>query len=752
MSRFRTGLAIGSLLLLAASPSARRAGAAEPGGEGAGEASISDILLRLEEHIVTPHKKPEKLEDVPVGLTTISGDDVRLFTSGGGDLRVLSSRVPNLQIESSFGRTFPRLYIRGYGNTDFELNSSQPVSFVYDDVVQESPILKGFPLFDVEQIEVLRGPQGTLFGRNTPAGILKVDTRRPTSETEGEASLVYGTFDGVSFEGAFNFAFSDGLSARVSTMYQRRDDWVDNGFPGPRDAFGGYAEGALRLQLAYDSGEGLAALLNLHGMSLDGTSRLFRANSIGRGDNHFDPSFDVDTVFHDGDNEQELDTAGGALHLDWRALRGTITSITAFETADVYSRGDIDGGFGATFAPPSGPGEIPFPSETAGALPEHGQWTQETRYATDDWGKVDFLAGVHYFDEHVVVDTLSYDTLAGGVRDGLSRQVQDNVAWALFATVDLEATETTNVRAGARYTDEEKDYRADRLQSPSGTLGPLTAHPDDARTSWDLSAIQELGDDVNVYARVATGYRAPSIQGRILFGDTLSVADAETILSWEAGLKSTLLHDRLRINVAAFSYTVEDQQLTAVGGASNFTMLVNADETHGRGFEIDLEALPARDLRLEAGIGYVHTEIDDPRLAVQACGGGCTMLDPPGPVPGTVLIDGNRLPQAPRLTANATIRWSHPLGAGDFSALLDWYYRDEVSIFLYESAEFVADDLTEVGLRLAWSWHDGDHTLAVIGRNLTDEVEIVGAIDFNNLTGFVNDDPRFVGLQYVGRF
>ena len=105
----------------------------------------------------------------------------------------LAARVPSLNVESSFGRAFPRFYIRGYGNTDFRLNASQPVSLIYDDVVQENPILKGFPIFDLDQIEVLRGPQGTLFGRNTPGGVVKFDSVKPSSETSGYLSASYAT-------------------------------------------------------------------------------------------------------------------------------------------------------------------------------------------------------------------------------------------------------------------------------------------------------------------------------------------------------------------------------------------------------------------------------------------------------------------------------------------------------------------------------------------------------------------------------
>ena len=124
------------------------------------------------------------------------------INSGGADIRGLSGRVPSLNIESSFGRTFPRFYIRGLGNTDFDLNASQPVSLIYDDVVLENPILKGFPAFDVDRVEVLRGPQGTLFGRNTPAGIVKFDTVKPGAKTATYARISYGTYSTINAEGA----------------------------------------------------------------------------------------------------------------------------------------------------------------------------------------------------------------------------------------------------------------------------------------------------------------------------------------------------------------------------------------------------------------------------------------------------------------------------------------------------------------------------------------------------------------------
>src|SRR5215813_13173435 len=152
--------------------------------------------------IVTAQRRSENLRDVPVSVGIIDKQQLAAVNTSGADIRGLSGRVPSLNIESSFGRTFPRFYIRGLGNTDFDLNASQPVSLVYDDVVLENPILKGFPAFDVNSVEVLRGPQGTLFGRNTPAGIVKFDSVRPSKKFEGYGSISLGTYTTVNAEGA----------------------------------------------------------------------------------------------------------------------------------------------------------------------------------------------------------------------------------------------------------------------------------------------------------------------------------------------------------------------------------------------------------------------------------------------------------------------------------------------------------------------------------------------------------------------
>ncbi len=730
------------------------------GGAWAQDATQEDAereASELEVVTVTAQRREEDVQKVPISITTVADEKLDVIASGAEDIRFLSGRLPSLNIESSFGRAFPRFYIRGLGNTDFDLNASQPVSLVYDEIVQENPILKGFPVFDLDRIEMLRGPQGTLFGRNTPAGVIKFESRRPTQEPEGYGRVSYGRYNTINLEGAVGGGLTEGVSARVSMLYQDRDDWVDNTFTGEDDALEGFQEYAARAQLLFETGDMFTGLFNVHYRNLDGTARLFRANIIGPGDNDLNDNFERDSVSIDGDNFQDLDSWGASARLSWDLGSTTLHSITGYESVDALSRGDIDGGFGAVFAPPSGPGFIQFPAESADGMSDHSQFTQEFRLASNEWGAFDWQAGFYYFDEEITIDSFSYFTLAPGrPQDGYAVQSQDNQAWAVYGSGEYEVTDTFTLRGGLRYTDDEKDFTAQRFQSPLaflgvGPIGPLTVDPQDDDISGDISGVFELSENTNIFGRIARGFRAPSIQGRVLFGDIVSVAGSETVLSYEAGFKTDLFDNRTRLGFTVFYYTVDDQQLTAVGGATNFNTLINAEETVGNGFEIDLDSYLTDNLLVTFGLSYNDTEIEDDDLAIQPCGGGCTVLDPAGPIAGTVLIDGNSLPQAPEWVANITARYGVPMGSGELYFYTDWYYRDEVNFFLYESAEFNGDSLIEGGLRIGYEWNFGKYDLAVFGRNITDEEELVGGIDFNNLTGFVNE-PRIYGIEFRAEF
>ncbi|MGK2857408.1 MAG: TonB-dependent receptor, partial [Thermoanaerobaculia bacterium] len=719
----------------------------DPSSQEEAEKTLEEPLL--EEIVVTAQKREENVKDVPVAVTAVSEDTLTIITGGGADVKALSGRVPSLMIESSFGRAFPRFYIRGLGNTDFDLNASQPVSMYYDEVVLENPVLKGMPIWDLDRVEVLRGPQGTLFGRNTPAGLIKFESKKPTQEFDAYATASLGTYMTTDIKGAVGGGLTDTLSARLSFLHQSQDDWIDNGFTGENEALGGYDNFAYRLQFLWEPTVRFSTLVNVHGWDVDGTARIFRANILKPGSNELVDGFDQETVFHDGLNDQQISSQGGVLKMDYDYDMGTLTSVTGFETLDMFSRGDIDGGFGAVFAPPSGPGFIPFPSESADGIPDLDQFTQELRFASNTESPLQWLVGAFYFDEDFSAETFSYVTLAPGHPvEGFATQEQSAESYALFASFDYKASPSWMFKGGVRYTSDEKEFQAERpdptFQLP--TSGPIRVSTDDDFVNWDLSATYAYSENVNWYGRVATGSRAPSIQGRILFvpdfeGGTnpatngVSIADTETSISGEIGIKTELLDKSLRLNTNVYMYEVDDQQLTAVGGQFNVATLLNADKTKGYGFEADVNWAPSRPWLVTLGFSYNNTEIDDPTLTVAPCG-ACTILDPVRN--GLVYIDGNALPHAPQFIFNGIVDYRRPLGAGLFVSSLDWAYYDEKQFFLYNSEEFHADGF-EAGLRFGYLWADGLYEVAAYGRNVTDAEIVQNGIDFNNLTGMMND-------------
>lgn len=268
-------------LLSAGSVLAQTAPIAVPAAEPAG---VDDI-------VVTAQRRSENIRDVPFAVTALSPQTLQDISAGGADILSLSARVPSLQVESSNGRYAPRFYIRGLGNVDFDFTASQPVSVVMDDVVLESVYLKGFPLFDVQQLEVLRGPQGTLFGRNTPAGVVKIDTVKPSDDFTGFGSLTYGNLGSTRAEAAVTLPASDTLQVRGAVLWNHRDDWVNNAYNpsfanADKDDLGGFDDIAARVHVAWTPTSRLSTLLTLQARDYNGTGTMNRANALTKGPTH----------------------------------------------------------------------------------------------------------------------------------------------------------------------------------------------------------------------------------------------------------------------------------------------------------------------------------------------------------------------------------------------------------------------------------------------------------------------------------
>ncbi|WOF42957.1 TonB-dependent receptor [Sphingopyxis indica] len=728
---------------------AQDAPAAEAGGLG-------DI-------IVTAQRREENLQDVPIAVSVLAGDTLGAITSTGADIRALAGRVPSLNIESSYGRSFPRFYIRGLGNTDFDLNASQPVSLVYDDVVLENPILKGFPIFDLDRVEVLRGPQGTLFGRNTPAGIVKFDTVKP-GKTGGYARVSYGRYGTSQVEVAAGAADDSGFSVRLSGLYQHRDDWVDNIATTKSDDLGGYDDIAARLQLQYENGPFTGRVIGQVRV-YDGSAIIFRANTQVPGSNHLvglggaGTEFERDKVWQDGINFQKLNTYNAGLNLEYDFGPVTLYSITSYWNGNFRSRGDIDGGFGAVFLPESGPGLIPFQAQSQDNVPSLDQFTQEIRVASNNNGGFGYQGGVFYFNEDLDISSYEFGGPTDATPSAIAIQRQESEAYGIFGSLNYAFDNGLTLQAGARYNHDTRDFvasrpvetRPDFVVNPNTPVPPQAAKVKGELVTWDASATWETSNDVTLYARVARGYRAPSVQGRLTFARTISTADQEETMSYEAGIKTAFLDDRVRFNLTGYYFDTKDLQLTAVGGTSNVASLLNVD-AKGHGIEAELQAAPARGLTFSVGGAWNVAEIDDPNAFVAGCGSAtpCTVLDPVrAGSPGIYSIDGNQLPQSPKFTANWTAGYEVPVGNGALYAFTDWYYRSKVQFFLYRSVEFSDDEMIEGGLRVGYRTDRYD--FAAFVRNITGDASPTGGIDFNNLTSYVNE-PRIWGVEAGVKF
>ena len=718
--------------MLALSAGALSAGAA---------AQSSDDAFMLEEIVVTAQKRAQSLQDVPISVTALSGDKIKDFAAGGEDIRLLSSRVPGLNAESSNGRVAPRFYIRGLGNTDFDLAASQPVSIVVDDVVLENVILKSFPLFDIDRVEVLRGPQGTLFGRNTPAGIVKFDTRKPSQDASGYVSASYGSMGTSSVEAAYGGGLSDSLSARISGLLTRRNDWVDNGYTGEDNVEGGFVEAAVRAQVLYQPTENFDALVNFHYRSLDGTSELFRANIFDTGSHELNENYDRDTIYHDDShhNTQSYNSWGTSAKLTYDFGNDmNLTSVTAYETTEGCGIGDIDGGN------LTGPGFIPFPSTTEDCIDELKQYTEELRLSGQANDKTFYQLGFFYFDSDFTIRTRPFFVPDSTVR-------HQNQTWALFGQVAYDISDSTTLTVGMRYTDDQKT--ADAYSGAFGSALPQVELNGD-NLSWDVAVNHIVNDDLSVYARVATGFRAPTIQGRdVAFFGVPTTAKEETIYSYEAGFKADLVEGRMRWNAAAFYYDMSDLQVTAVGGNDNNVRLLNLAEVIGYGFETDLEFLVSQNFSITAGASYAKTKINDTDVRVPVCGSGVCTPTNPLDANGRAIIDGNPLPQAPDWTFNFTGEYIIPVGDGSSEMFIftDWAYQGKTNFTLYAAEEFRSTGTFEGGLKVGYRWNEGAYEAAFYARNITDEDNVKGVIDFNNNTGFVNE-PRVMGISFRADF
>ena len=744
---------------------------------GASSANGADQDGQVPEIVVTAERRSESLQKVPVSESVVSGADARAVLQGGADILALSGQVPGLYIESTTGRIFPRFYIRGLGNTDFYLGSSQPVSILQDDVILEHVTLKSNPIFDVDQIEVLRGPQGSLFGRNTTAGVIKFDSVKPSDTFNARIDASWGEYNSYSIDAGVGGPIIAGkLDFRVSALDQHRDNWIANTFAGVSDdgtlspkghAMGRFDERDVRLQVLATPTESLSVLGSAHLRDYSGSATVFHRGGLAPGSSS--PIASIKSASYDegANNPQAYHGAGASVTLANDFGPVTLTSITALETISGFSRGDTDGGSGPWVPAITAPASYTPTSESEGHVKALSQVSEELRLASNSKGPLKWQVGALEFSNNDTTDFFQrgYFLLPASAGYNPNNWVElknHNVSWAVFGQISYQFTPDFTVTLGARETEDSKQTNLVKLPMTAGGVStfpiaaPTRVKLSDRKPSFDLSGDYQISPDVSVYARVASGFRGPTIQGRsAVFGSAFTTANSETILSWEAGVKSELLDRTLRLNASAFTYDVHNIQLNGYNQLG-FAYLFNARDAKAYGLEVDSEWRPIRNLTLTAGLSLLHTEIDDNSVYAQACTFHgfliCSVQNPVIFANGAwnAKLNGNPLPNAPTYNLSATARYDFPLENGDrVFVSTDWKVQGQTLLTPYKATEFTTNGNYEGGLRLGYRSARG-YEVAAFARNVTNQRNVIGVLDTYLAPAY--NEPRIVGISVEAKF
>lgn len=755
--------------------------AADPAAAAAAPPTTAEESRTEGDIVVTAQRRSENALTVPIAVSVLKSETLHDIQAAGADtLLSLSGRVPGLYVKSTTGRIFPRFYIRGLGNIDFYLGASQPVSIIQDDIVAEHVVLKSNPAFDIAQVEVLKGPQGSLFGRNTTAGIVKSDSVQPSQTWKGQATASLGTFNSINAEAGIGGPLSsDGsISFRLSGLYQHRDDWISNTYTGPsddgtvpgRNVMAGFDERDVRLQILAKPTPELSLRLSGHYRDYDGTASIFYRGSIIPGTNAVPANFDRRVVAYDEaqNNPQGYSTHGLSLKTDYDFGFATITSITAWEHASGASRGDTDGGAAANFGGVAPNICAAGCGQSQGRLRSLNQWSEEIRIASPNSVPFKWQVGGIYFDSRDTTEFyqrsffLTSNVLGTTPNPNNWVQLRNvNTSWALFGQASYELIEKLTLTAGVRVTRDSKDTNllktANTVANVSTFTGARRVKLTDTKPSWDLSLLYRATPDLSFYARAARGFRGPTIQGRsAVFNAPFTTATSETNTSFEAGLKGAAMNNAVRFSLSGFYYFVDNIQLN--GNDSNGNgVLFNANKAIGYGVEGEVDVRPVRNLRLSAGLSLLKTRIDDRNVFAQvgAAGGvlSQTVLNPTVRVGNNFFaqIDGNTLPNAPSYNLNLSARYDLPIsGESRLFIATDFVMQGKINYVPYRTVEYTSNGNNELGLKVGYAF--GRYEIAGFVRNLTNATNLIGVIDTSNYRAGIYNDPRVFGVSLSGAF
>lgn len=696
------------------------------------------------EIVVTAAKRSENVQSVPISVTAIGGD--MLAKSRVSSVDSLVTKVANLQLTSIVGDNTPIFALRGVSMSDYSLNQSSPVATYYDEVYKGNFAFLGVAMYDLERVEVLRGPQGTLYGKNTTGGAVNIISREAKlGETSGYVNAGYGNYNRFEANGAVNVPLGEKAALRVAGTFARADGWFRNVEPGMPD-LASTREYAFRGTLKAQPVEGLTFVLRASTSFQNPQNYGIYAQPEA---NHR-PGLSRWEIASDVPTRRRARTTSVALTTNVDLSDAiALTSITSYDKGTLFFREDTDGTATKLL-------EIPYYDKAS-------QFAQDLRLTSDTGGPFDFILGV-YFNREKVFNRTAFeiatdvDVNADGAIDAqdcadglpLACKVQNQFTQvkksvAVYSDLKYKIGEAVTLRGGLRYTHDtgrQNGFISQALgvdDSIVATLIPLS----DLRFrknnfSGKIGLDYKLADGNLLYASVSRGYRAPSFNAQAFFDPSeLSVANAEQVTSYEVGAKTQFWDRRITLNVAGFYYDYKNQQFINVDPSSAAQTLLNIPKSRIYGGEAELTVRAADMLTMRAGLGVLSAKIKQ------------------GTVSG-VDVGGNRLSNAPSLTLNGGIDWT--VAQGGFGSLS---FHPEVA---YQSSQYFEvvniPRLKQKGYALLsghidWESANGRFNASLWAKNLTKKFYFTSRVDL--LAGFGFDynhigNPRTYGVTVGAKF
>jgi iron complex outermembrane receptor protein len=647
---------------------------------------------QLEEVIVTAQKKQENLQDVAIAITAFSSDTIR--NAGILNMQDVTAMTPSFSV-SNYNPTTPAPYIRGVGTNSSSVGDDSSVGVFIDEVYAGRAGAYSADMFDVERIEVLRGPQGTLYGRNVAGGAMNIITNNPSEELEGRLELTAGDYDLFAARGMISGPLvSDGsIRGRLAVSSRQRDGHVDNILTGNelKDEDNVSARG----KLAFEVGESAAVLLSadyskddLKGPAARATENLLPTV----------PGSPTDKVALLQDGSANRDLWGISAKLTFSLESGTLTSITAYRENDYDFLDDTLGDWAI----------VKLVNE---ADEESKQFSQEVRFA-QDLDKIGYTVGAYYFSEKVDrVETFDSSAMIGipGSSRPLWDASNDSESISVFGELNWYLTERTTLIAGGRYTEDDKDFDVDA--SNPDILGflvePYSVKADDSWSEFSpkLGVEFQASDDTLLYATWAEGYKSGGFNGLAASESAARTPfDSESVANYEVGIKADLLDKTLRVNAAIFYSDYSDLQNFDVD-LGTFEVITATADAEMKGVELEVWYSPIDGLDLFFAGNVLDTEYTD------------FAADPD--------VEGNDLMRAPETSGSVGAQYRWPVGnIGTALLRCDVTYTDEMFFTTDNSPDAGADSYTLINARASFELNSG-WELSIWGKNLGDEDFVV---------------------------